>query len=278
MPFERILERVKFSPWFCTLGAYASVVAVTDAVLDRTRTGGNIDPRGEGFSLSDMQSRKPMSIDRDGIASIHILGTLGRGLAPIEKMCGRTDYQELESETREASSKARAILYEFDSPGGSAIGVDQTAKIMANASVPTASYTESGMHSAAYYLGAGTNFISIGSGASMGSIGTVLPWQDLSSMVALQGRIPRTFTNAGADLKGISPEVPLTKSQEVYLQDLVDTLGGLFRSHIEDYRSPDEEVFRAGTFIGENAVRVGLADAVGGEAAARNHLLTVLSR
>src|SRR6185369_5418843 len=114
MPFQRIIEHLRYSPWFCTAPSYMAMSDVVEACLKRVGTGASMDVKAEGFSLSDMQSRKEMKIDSSGIAHIHVLGVLGRGLSPIEKCCGRTDYGDLENEAMQAQRVARAAAFEFD--------------------------------------------------------------------------------------------------------------------------------------------------------------------
>lgn len=276
MPFDRVLERVRFSPWYCTTGAYAAIATIVDACIKRWEVGAELAPKMEGFSLHDMQSRKPMTIDNNGIAQIHVFGTMGRNLSPIENMCGKTDYAQLEKECAEACSRARGALFEFDTPGGSALGVDQTAKKMAAMSIPTGGFTETLCASAGMYLAAGLGKMHAASGSVIGSIGTVMPWVDTSKMMALVGAKPMVFVNEGAEFKGMRPEIPLTDEQIQHMQDFVNALGSKFQEHITNNRRVDPEVFKAGAYVADQGIDMGLADEVGGRDEALSSLLTKL--
>lgn len=276
MPFERILTYTHYTPWFCTSSAYLGMRDFIDVCVKRAEAGGSLDFKNEGLALNDLQSRREMTIDQNGIAHVHVLGVLGRGLAPIEKICGRTDYADLEKELALAQRNARAVAIDFDTPGGSAISVDQTAKAIAALTIPKVASSESLVASAGYYLAAGCDRIFLGSGSMAGSIGTIMPWKDTSQQALDMGVQTKVFVNKGATLKGIRNDVPLTEDQEAYLQEMVNALGSAFRSHIEDHRTPDESVYQAGTYVGQQAVDCGLVDEIGGRVEAVQYLLTRL--
>jgi ClpP class serine protease len=279
MPFLRVLEQLRFGVWFCTPDAYDSMCQVVNIATERVKNGGDIEipvPKMEGkpVSIFDINPRQPMLIDKQGIAHINVHGILGRNIAPLEKVCGRTDYADIENEMKVANADARAALFNFDTPGGAAMGIDQTAKLMANMSIPTAGYTETMLASGGVYLAAGLGRIFNASGGVMGSVGAVLPWEDTSQMQALKGRKVELFVSKDATLKGIRPDVSLSEEQRAWLQDFTNAQGAMFRTHLTDYRAVEDEVFKAGLFFGKDAVRVGLADEVGGRDAALEYLLT----
>jgi ClpP class serine protease len=283
MPFLRVLEQVRFGVWFCTPDAYDSIRQVVDVAIERARNGGDIEipvPKMEGraVSIMDLNPRAPMVIDKRGIAHINVHGILGRNIAPLEKMCGRTDYAEIDNEVKVANQEAKAALFDFDTPGGAAMGIDQTAKLMGSMTIPTAGFTETMMASGGVYLAAGLGRLFNASGGVMGSVGAVLPWEDTSQAQTLKGRKVELFTSEGATLKGIRPDVPLSPEQREWLQDFTNAQGAMFRTHLTDYRAVDAEVFKAGLFFGGDAVRVGLADEVGGRDAALEYLLTQINK
>lgn len=275
MPFLRILQQVHAMPWFSTPAAYRAVSELVRICSERASSG-TPDPLNVGIDLRDLQERRPMTIDQNGIAHIHVLGVLGRGLAPIEKSCGRTDYEDIDREIDMASNRARAYMFDFDTPGGAAVGLDQTAEHIANISVPKAGACENEIASAGYFLGAGLDKLFLGSGAMAGCIGTILPWVDSSKSQQILGYKATPFVNEGASFKGIRQDVPLNEEQSAYLQDMVNRMGERFHQHILNYRTPDEEVWKAGVYIGQDAVDLGLADGLGGRAAAMEYLLTAL--
>lgn len=283
MPFLRVLEQLRFGVWFCTPDAYDSMRQVVDIAVERAKNGGDIEipiPKMEGrqISILDLNPRTPMTVDKQGIAHINVHGILGRNIAPLEKVCGRTDYADIDNEVKAANNEAKAALFNFDTPGGAAMGIDQTAKLMARMTIPTAGYTETMAASGGIYLGAGLGRFFNASGAVMGSVGAVLPWEDTSQVKALEGRKIELFTSEGATLKGIRPDVPLSAEQREWLKDFTNRQGAMFRTHLTDYRAVDDEVFKAGLFFGGDAVKVGLADEIGGRDAAVEYLLTQINK
>ncbi len=114
--------------------------------------------------------------------------------------------------------------------------------------------------------------------ALVGSIGTILPWIDKSKMWSLNGIEFDPIVNDGADLKGMMHGPSLTDDQRDFLQQHVNDLASQFQQHVSDFRELDDEVWRAGVYIGERAAGINLVDDIGGESLARDFLLSQLGR
>jgi ClpP class serine protease len=110
--------------------------------------------------------------------------------------------------------------------------------------------------------------------SDVGSIGAILPWVDTTKVWEVGGLKYDPFVNAGADLKGAGAGPSLTDTQKKHLQEAVDHVGKSFQQFISSNRKVDPEVFRAGTYFGDQAVEVGLIDGVGSYDDAYQTLLT----
>ena len=87
--------------------------------------------------------RPDAEIDEQGIAHIHVTGTLGKHLSQIERTCGNTGYEQIEAEILAARSNGtRGFLFHINSPGGMAAGNIETADLLASIDVPKAAWVD----------------------------------------------------------------------------------------------------------------------------------------
>jgi ClpP class serine protease len=268
-----IIEKVMYAPWLITAGGYKSVLEVVQGKMDRdSGIGADITLRAEDFGGGAVVA----TVDSEGIATIPIQGILGQRLSGIEKMCGGTDYLDIERATREAIDKkyAKGVLYAFDSSGGMVRGCADLADFIKGLSVPTAAYTDSRCNSAAYWLASACDEVMSSTSADVGSIGVILPWIDQSKIWEVEGLKYEPFVNEGAELKGAGGGPALTDPQKRYLQESVNYVGEKFQQFVGLKRKVKPEVFRAGTYFGEQALDVGLVDKLGTSGDAYQSLLT----
>jgi ClpP class serine protease len=215
-------------------------------------------------------------VDSNGIANIPIRGVLGQRLSSLEKICGGTDYLDIQKASREALDRgARGMLFQIDSSGGMVRGCSDLAHHIKGLPIPTMAYTDSRCNSAAYWLASACNQVMASQSSDVGSIGVILPWVDMTKVWEVGGLQYAPFVNAGADLKGAGAGPSLTDSQKEHLQEAVDHVGKNFQQFISDNRAGIKSVvFRAGTYFGDQAKEVGLIDDVGTYDDAYKALLT----
>ena len=213
--------------------------------------------------------RRPMWIDSDQVAHVEIRGALLPKCPSIYERIGiATRYKTIMEESKSAiSSGAKAILFHIDSPGGAVSGNREAAEFIAELPVPTASHCVGMACSAAYKLAAGTGEIHASPSAQVGNIGTILSWADCTEFWKENGIEFKALTNAGADLKSTFHLEP-NETQIEFLQSQIDEMGEQFRDHVIAGRAKagaklDPEVFRAGWYFGETALRLGLIDGIG---------------
>lgn len=217
------------------------------------------------LKLSDLINPRPdAQIDENGIAHIHVTGTLGRHLSQIERSCGNTGYEQIEEEIGIAATEnARGFLFHVNSPGGMAAGNVETAAIIAAVQAPKAAWVDELAASAAYALAAGTDFIAISPSAQVGSIGTILPLVDISGAWEQRGWKPAYITHSGGDLKDATWPPSFSDAHRAHLQDMVDEYFGQFRDHVLRHRTIAPDAMRGQTFIGRRAKEANLVDHVG---------------
>ena len=226
MRFQRVLEQVYYRPWFITAEGHASVRRVVQAAMVRAN--------GETPDLSAfMNPREEMEILPSGIAKIHVCGVLGKGLSPIEKSCGNTDYEDIADEIMDAvEAGARGIFLEISSPGGTVVGNAEIAEAVAGAGIPTLAYSEDLACSAAYNIAVSCDYIFGSPSSTWGSIGTIIPWVDESAMWTMEGMSWEPITNAEGDLKGAMHGPSLTPDQRASLEQYVQDAFEQFRGNV----------------------------------------------
>ncbi len=282
MRFQHIVEQVYFHPWYITPAGHAAIHAVLQSHLGVLVVGDDAraphQPRA-GLLEDLVVQRKPMSIDREGIATIQVLGPLGQGLSKLEKTCGCTDFADIQQEFRDAIDKgARGILLDINSPGGTVSGTPETADLIAGKPVPVVAYAGELMASAAYYLGAGADAI-VGSKSSLvGSIGVYIPWMDYSARLAEMGYKPDPIINAGGDLKALGFGGKLTDPQREHLQQMVDQDFAAFKDHVRAFRSVPDSAMRGQVQKGSDALGSALIDQIGDMSTARATLQRLIKQ
>jgi signal peptide peptidase SppA len=217
------------------------------------------------LDLSALVNPRPdAEIDANGIAHIHVVGTLGKHLSQIERSCGNTGYEQIEEEIVIASEDgARGFLLHVRSPGGMAAGNIEVAQQLGAVSVPTGVWVDELAASAAYAISSAADFIAMAPSAQVGSIGTILPLVDVSAAWEKQGLKPAYVTHTGGDLKDATWPPSFSDAHREHLQAMVDEYFFQFRDHVLRYRTVGADAMRGQTFIGRQAKEANLVDHVG---------------
>ncbi len=273
MRFAHILEAVYPRPWNITPAGWLSVHQLLQSRLfEEAATDARLD-----FSAF-VNPRPEMEIDGNGIAHVHVTGVLGKNLSQIEKACGNTGYEQIESEVTQAvDDGARGILLHVNSPGGAAVGNIETAQAIVSAGVPTAVFSDELNASAAYALSAGAGKFTVTPSAEVGGIGTILPLVDSTGAWEMRGVKPAYITHTGGDLKDAFWPPSFTDAHRQYFQETVDDYFGQFRDHVLAHRHIAPAAMRGQTYVGPRAKEANLVDAVSSYDDAYQELLSRVS-
>ena len=274
MRFRYLAEQIYLRPWFITPEAHASIRLVFERAL---ATGLTLPKTAAEFSFTDLfPQRTGLTIDTEGVAEIHVLGPVGKGLSKIEQSCGATGFEQIAADFDTARAQgARAILLNVNSPGGTVTGTPECAALVADtaAEIPVCAYCDDTMASAAYYLAAGAGRIVATPSAAVGSIGVYIPWIDRSAQYAAAGLKPDPIVNTGGDLKALGFGGALTTEQRAHLQAQVDEDFALFKNHVLAHRLVAPEAMRGQCLSGQSALAANLVDEIGTKATARAWLV-----
>jgi len=207
-----------------------------------------------------------MTVGEDGIAIVPIKGTISTGLPAIASAFGFVDTGKIREqiETALADPKVRAVLLNFDSPGGFVTGTPELGSYIAEAAQkkPIYSYTAGLCCSAAYWLAAPTRAIFATISAEVGSIGVYVAHTDQSAMASMMGLAVRVFRSGKYKGAGV-PGTALSDDQASNIQQRVDSLAAIFKSHVLSNRpGVSEDAMQGQTFLGYESAFAKLSDAV----------------
>jgi signal peptide peptidase SppA len=159
------------------------------------------------------------------LALIPIQGIIVPRSNQITRASGMTTTDAILSALDEALSTTavRAIILDIDSPGGSVAGGAVVAQALRDARVrvPVVAQVQYTGASLAYWIAANATEVVAAPGSVLGSIGTYLIHDDLSSALDQLG-IRRTYISAGEYKTDPNEATPLSADAKARLQHLVD--------------------------------------------------------
>jgi len=218
----------------------------------------------EKFGFTEMLSQlfgvapKPYVVD--GIGIIPVVGVIGKGLSPLEKMMGAADVNEISEalDAFAANPEVEKVALQISSPGGTVTGVEELANKVRNLSKPTLAYTDSEMASAAYWIGSAADRVVASPSSTVGSIGVYMAIPDYSEAAKMQGIkmvVIKSGKFKGAGIEGTS----LDEGQMSNLQEGVDTIHAEFKEAVNMKRKMVKaEAMEGQVFSGKQAAAQGL--------------------
>ena len=220
----------------------------------------------EKFGFSDLLAQvfgevpKPYKVGTYGI--IPIVGPIGKGLAPMERMMGGADLNVISDniDAYLADPEVKTLVFQIDSPGGVVGGVEEVARKIANSSKPTIAYTDGMMCSAAYWLGSSADRVISSPSADVGSIGVYMNLIDVSQAYADMGVKAVVIKSSATPYKGAGIEgTSLSTEQIAYFQNEVDAIYTDFVASVKSKRKmASDEAMKGQSMSGKVASSLGL--------------------
>ncbi len=202
----------------------------------------------------------------NGVAVYKISGPLLTESSFFSRWFGYTSYADVRANAIALANdqEVKDILLFISSPGGSAFGVTDGADALRklNGLKPVFTYTNQMIASGAYWLGSQARKIFLSPEAEAGSIGVIL--SHVSYQKANEEAGVKVTRIRSSELKAIgSSDFDLTDKEISHLQAQIDQIDGLFKDAVQSARSNIKaSAMNGATYIGAEAVRVGLADAI----------------
>ena len=225
----------------------------------------------EKFGFTDMLAQlfgevPKAYIAEDGTGVIPIVGPIGKGLAPIERMTGAVDVNDIAETIDDYATNPQVtrIAFQVSSPGGTVTGVEELANKVRNISKPTMAYTDSEMASAAYWIASAADKVVASPSSTVGSIGVYMTVADMTEMAKAQG-IKMVVIKSGKFKGAGIPGTSLSEEQIANLQDSVDAIHADFKASVLQTRKlVKAEDMEGQVFSGKQAAQrnlvTGLAD------------------
>jgi len=184
----------------------------------------------------------------------------------LEFFYGNTSYEGIRENFKKALADPSigAILFDIDSPGGEASGVFDLADEIhgARGTKPIYAVSNEAAYSAAYAIASAADRVFVSRTAGVGSIGVIAMHVDQTAFDEKRGLKYTTFY-AGARKNDFNPHEPLSETARKIAQTGVNNLYEIFVAAVARNRGLKEDDIRgteAGILVGEEAVKVGLAD------------------
>ncbi|AGF74834.1 phage protein [Bartonella australis AUST/NH1] len=239
------------------------------------------------FSQNDAIALRPPEtyVVQNNVAILPVHGTLVRRGAWLGASSGLTSYEGLSASFREAiqQSDVRAVLLDIDSGGGEAGGVfdlvEEFRALSQQYNKPIWAHANELACSAAYAIACSAAQIWIARTAVVGSIGVVCAHLDQSRADEKSG-YKWTFIFEGDHKLHGNPHEPLADTALKKMQADCTLLYDMFVDLVAQSRSMSSAAIRetkAETFIGTQAIELGLADVQGTLAQALEALMDSIS-
>ena len=209
----------------------------------------------------DMKNTHAVSV-RGGVAVIPVTGPLFRHANLLTAVCGATSYEILAQDFNKALNDPNisAIVFDVDSPGGEVNGCSELADMIYNArgKKPVIAYASGSCCSGAYWIASACDKIMAADTAIIGSIGVVSIFEKEDDK--------KTIEIVSSQSPNKRPDVE-TDEGKAKIQAHIDALAEVFINKIALHRnvSPKDVIENFGggdVFVGQNAVRIGLADSL----------------
>ena len=202
------------------------------------------------------------------IAVIPVAGCLVHGAGYGFSGMAETPYSAIRSAFAAAldANDVDAVALHIDSPGGEVSGCADLADAIyaARGIKPIHAIVDDLAASAAYWIASAADRIVVSRTGMVGSIGVIAFHADITRALDSAG-ITVTTLQYGARKSDGAPTTPMTSAARQRMQADIDSLGDLFTQTVarnRGIRARDVRGFEAGTFLGRDAVRAGLADVV----------------
>lgn len=259
---------------------------ILNALAPRFFAGEKFSPKT--FSQGETEAFRPPEtyVVQNNIAILPVHGTLVRRGAWLGALSGLTSYEGLRASFREAIAQpdVQAVLLDIDSGGGEAGGVfdlvEEFQTLSKQYDKPIWAHANEFACSAAYAIACAASQIWIARTGVVGSIGVVCAHLDQSRADEKQG-LKWTFIFEGDHKVHGNPHEPLSDIAQIKMQADCALLYEMFVDLVAQNRPLNADAIRdtkAETFIGTQALKLGLADAQGTLAQALEALTVSISQ
>ena len=269
MKYERVLVEIYRKPWAIMPEKLATICEiVSQRSLGEKLSHEEILARLEPYRAA---ARNSEAQSFGVVAVIPIYGVISHRMNLMSQVSGGTSIEKLTSQFRSAIADpgVKAIVFDIDSPGGTAEGVPELADeiIGARSKKKTVAVANCMAGSAAYWLASAADELVVAPSGAVGSIGVFTAHEDISAALEKEG-VKVTLVSAGKYKTEGSELGPLSDEARAAMQAQVDAFYGMFVKSVAKGRGAAQASVRDGfgqgrIVLAADAVKQGMADRVG---------------
>lgn len=227
------------------------------------------EPKLNARTVDRRAALEDVEITAEGIAIIPVMGTFVKRATMMDAMSGLTSYERVTAMVSAAadSPQVRALLLQFDTPGGEVHGLfEAAAAIRAARDKKTVwGIADEMAYSAGYAMLSACERIFGTITAGTGSIGVIACRLDETEANDAAG-VKWTIVTAGARKADGCPDVPTSAEEIDALSAKVQQVNTLFVELVAANRGMGAETIlglQAATYLGQAGIDVGLVDQLG---------------
>lgn len=284
MRYARIISKLYAEPVLLSMPAWSSF----DAALAQIMNGGSpvlsqMQAMKHSSHMSEQFDRNRMAAEPQGpnqkawrggrvlemrsvdTAIVYLSGVVDKHVSLMELDCyGGIDLDDIDDALRKCLNDPaiKNIMIVFDTPGGSVVGVHETAMLVAElaARKNVFAFSDSICASAGYYIASQCSQIFTTYSASYGSIGVYCALLDYTKWLDEQG-VTVNLIKAGKFKAMGAPFKKLEPAESALIQERTNKIYDMFTDTVQTARPQVSiDTMQGQCFFGEDNIAVGLAD------------------
>lgn len=267
MNYSRILAAIAAQPWAMQR---EKLFAMLDIMRSRSFDLDRIMTHDEISAAVSPQRANAIAKKQGNVAMIPVYGVISQRMNMFSEFSGGVSTERFMADMKAAMADetVKAIVMDFDTPGGGVYGVAETADFIreSRGEKPIIAQINSLAASGGYWMASAADEIVITKGGEVGSIGVYMLHEDISKLLEAEG-IKETFIFAGKNKVEGNPFEPLGDDARAYFQDRVDDYYAMFIDAVAKGRGVstkkvNEEFGQGRVFGAQQAVQIGMADRI----------------
>lgn len=265
MKYLRILMACAAEPWAIDREKLRAVIDF----LAFQAVGGKYDDTDVEARISGKRAGEVTKMNGT-VAILPVYGVLAQRMNMLEASSGGTSVEQLQQAFRAilADDQVKAVILNFDSPGGNVNGIEEFAQEIYDARgiKPIVAQIDSLAASAAYWLASAADEIVVTPSGAGGSIGVFAIHEEISAALERAG-VKRTLISSSGAKHDINSFTPLSESGRAEIQERVDHSAAMFMRAVARGRGVTQaavkEQFGDGRmFNADQMLKRGMADRI----------------
>lgn len=221
---------------------------------------------GGNVNMSDFTSEETIRTVVDPISEQRILIIPIKSIITKYEYCGALGTYEIDQLLRrtDARNEADAVIFDSDSPGGSASYLENLGSTIRNLSIPVVTFYSGSLCSAAYHIGSSSQAIFASTELdTVGSIGTMISFTARNPNQENPEFIDHAIYATESTEKNKDFMEAVAGRYDLLRSKVIDPFNKAFHAHVISGREGiDPSVLKGGTYNSTEAIENGLIDGI----------------